>query len=205
MPSQIIGLNRVLAWGSFRVKNSPPPGDGVFGNAALTQAEFKVSGMNLVATAPGTSSDLKLEDTILVTVTLNPGVSWVANWVKQRQAAEQALLLKHEQGHYNLVALLARDYFEALTPLRDKIYTDGADLQTDVTAITQSFQSKAGPVQERYDDDTDHGSKQPDQDKWNRLMRSAADEDMDPATPAVSSHLRKKPLLSVLAAAGITI
>jgi hypothetical protein len=205
MPSQIVGLNRQLNWAAFRVKNSPPPGDGVFGNAALTQADFRVSGLNLVAVDPGKSKDLKLEDKIVVTVSLNPAVSWVASWVKQRLAPEQARLLKHEQGHYDLVALLARDYFEELMSLRQKTYTDGDELQTDVTAITQRFSAKSGPVQERYDDDTEHGGKQPNQDRWNRMISSASDDDMDPATPAVSSPMRKKPLLSVLSAAAINI
>jgi len=205
MASKIVGLDTQLTWAMFRVKNAPPPGDDIFGDAALTQAQFNLSGINLVPVDPGRSRDLKLEDKIVVTITLNPAASWVASWVKQRPAAEQTRLLKHEQGHYDLVALLARDCFEELMPLREKVYTDGADLQSDVDAITQRFAPKSKPVQDAYDDETDHGAKQPDQDKWNRLIRSAESDDTNPAVPGVNTPIRKKPLLDVLKAAGINI
>ena len=205
MTSQIIGLNRQLNWASFRVRNAPPPGADVFGNAAMTQARFQISGMNLVAVDPGRSQDLKLEDKITMTVSLDPAASWVASWLRQRSATDQARLLRHEQGHYDLVALLARDCFEQLVTLRAKTYTSGDDLQSDVSAISQRFSSKTGPVQERYDAATDHGAQQPEQDKWNRLIRSASDDDLDPPTPAVGTPLLKKPLLDVLATAGIIV
>ena len=201
MASQLdIGLNAQLTWGLFRVKNAQPPGDGETGSGRVHPDEVQrrrhrhTSRLILAR-----SKDLKLEDLIVVTIMFDVAASWVASWVKSRRPLEQARLLKHEQGHYRprraprpgRTAWTTPEGTDGAAP--EDLCPDGDALQNDVDAITQRFSPKSRPVQEKYDDDTDHGEKQPDQDTWNRLIRSAASEDMDPAaTPGVSSPAAQK-------------
>src|SRR5882672_5039657 len=109
MGSSLSGLRKPLAWAQFTPKKMPKPEAGEKRTAALTNAAYSVSPYQSVPVAGKQPAQFKLKDDIVVNITLKPD-SWVATWVldKGTPSDERARLLKHEQGHYDIVALLAR-------------------------------------------------------------------------------------------------
>ena len=83
--------------------------------------------------------------------------------------SKTAKLLSHEQGHYNIGILvghaMARD-FEALSAATPQQLAD---------AITNKFKlhriTRMKPVQEKYDEDTNHSLNQAEQDRWDEMIR----------------------------------
>jgi len=99
---------------------------------------------------------------------MDTGNSWV---VRGHQSAE---LLAHEQGHYNITALGARDCHTDILAIVD----DSADdVQSQVNSIVSTAQSLIASVNDMYDEDpncgTDHGSDSSAQAQWNLRIRNA--------------------------------
>jgi len=103
-----------------------------------------------------------LAETFQITVTpvarVRPGTS------------QTATLLAHEQGHYDLGLLAARVMARDLQNLR-------ASTQAALgTALRDSFTlhtvTRLGPIQQRYDTDTAHGTNSQQQQRWEITIRS---------------------------------
>ncbi len=120
---------------------------------------------------------------------------------------EKDRLLNHEQGHYNLVALLARDMFLELMQVKAvRTSTPEAaaklctDIQTRYMNITQ-------PLQDLYDSktETDHGRTAAKQTKWDGFINTAFTQARVPQISAPDGKLYKEEILSVLRNNGISI
>ena len=98
----------------------------------------------------------------------------------------------HEQGHYNITALIGRDFFQALLLLLTKTYTNSASAKADLTATRAKFLAQAQPTSDRYDLDTQNGTDLAKQSQWNGLMSTAFGQ-------------TSNTLSSVLSGAGIVI
>jgi hypothetical protein len=90
-----------------------------------------------------------------------------------RGANKTPKLLAHEQSHYEIGILvgwaMARDLeaLEAETP---------AKLGEKLTATFDLHrQTRMKPVQDKYDDDTDHSKIKGEQDRWNALIKTCMD------------------------------
>jgi Bacterial protein of unknown function (DUF922) len=229
--SQLIGLNRALTWRDFRSVHRPAPRPGQSGTAALTDTFVGTSRFSVAAS--GGTPRFHLADSVTVTITFRAGHSWKADWVATLSQGEQDKLLKHEQGHYDLVALVGRDFFVELAALTTSFHERAHDVLTEVRRVSSRFLSKLQPLQDRYDRDTNHGQIQAQQDNWNRYISTAftaprfrprigfAPEIPGPP-PAFGLHrarfdfpeseptgpdgtVLKKPILDVLREAGIAI
>jgi len=116
------GFPRILAWNNFRpVQTSPSPPHlaqtsssysmGAW-SVALVNGEYRVRGLG-------------------ITVTLNPNPTWAVS-----SARTDAALLLHEQGHYDITGLIARD-------LARKIL----DLSLDATVVESLRGAGNSPIQ----------------------------------------------------------
>ena len=170
-----------------------------------TRAVTNASHISLVPVPGSRPPLLQIADFIIVDITFDARTSWQASWVQTMPQADKARLLRHEQGHYTIAALIARDFFLALMQLKGRSYANQAALRTDINALNASHLAKIQPAQDRYDADTVHGSVQTQQDRWNNFFSTAFTRQRTPPATAADGVPLKLPLLEVLSAAGIRL
>ena len=89
-------------------------------------------------------------------------------WVVSGHTA--ADLLKHEQGHYDIVALTARQFYNSLIGLSA---ANATALQQRMNTLLQTYHSNARTVDSRYDSLTNHGANVSVQQSWDRQIAAA--------------------------------
>jgi hypothetical protein len=102
---------------------------------------------------------------VKVTLKVNSLQTWVLAGVPTSKA--QATILRHEQGHYNIAGITARDVEQALKALRN---SDPDDLEADATTTADGIIASGQTEEETYDDavngGTDHGNDVQQQATW---------------------------------------
>jgi hypothetical protein len=97
------GFPRTLTWGNFRpVQNSPSPPHAAQMGASFAMGGWSVQLVNGVYKVRGAR----------VTVAVNAAASWATP-----TARTSADLLRHEQGHYDITGLIARDLIRKVLDL----------------------------------------------------------------------------------------
>jgi hypothetical protein len=210
MSSQLVGLIKALQWADF--KGTPPPGTPW---AAQTASSIDVT----VPTFPQVSrGKFQLADQVTVTANFSSSKSWRIDMTSWPAQVEQDLL-DHEQGHFDITALNARDLFIQLMRLKNSTYTSQTDGQKDFQTWVQMYRDREKKIQKEYDDDTGHsqanvfvpstniftppvptkGSKQA---KWERLIASAFTTLRSPAESAPDGTAYKVEIMKILVDAG---
>ena len=91
-------------------------------------------------------------------------------WVVKRKKGK--LLLKHEQGHWDILGLVAREYHKEIEKLRassvKQLRARFLRLEARMAAKRDKLNSGTGG----YDTETDHGRKRAQQKKWDALLAS---------------------------------
>jgi hypothetical protein len=161
-----------LGWGDFKgaVPGALPPGE-----AAYTEARFDLNFGYDYDTASKTKGYRITE--VHVQVTLERGNMWA---VKSAQTAD---LLRHEQGHYDIVALLARDLYQELTgwntaksPKRFRKETDLTGAANRLRRTAEQLVKHVGGTEQKvgiYDKQTNHGLDAKAQEKWDKSLAAA--------------------------------
>jgi Bacterial protein of unknown function (DUF922) len=205
MPSQLFNLKKQLQWADFGPPvNKPAPGPGQTANAALTRTNYTFN-VN-VEHIPGTSPPrFRLKDDVRITIQFRRPPSWVASWVFQQPIQEQNRILHHEQGHYDFVALLVRDMFIDIMQLKQSVFNTQQAVLNAVNQIRQRYDPKIQPVQDRYDQDTNHGSNQNQQNRWDGFIQTSFTQPRNPPMQAPDGTLYKVSLLTVLQQSGILL
>jgi hypothetical protein len=200
MPSVLRGLFKTLAWSDFAVRPEAPPKAGQVAVAARTDTT------NSLVARPEQIPETKkfrLADTVQVNIFLNASgtfqKSWVATTMSQSQRDD---LLSHEQGHYDIHALLSRDFFLAVMELKSNEYDTPGGLTVDINAAQRATTDKSSAVQATYDTETGTGSKPTEQAKWKAMIQSAFDTAASPPRSAADGTPIKVTLLSVLSQNG---
>lgn len=189
MPSKLKNLKYKVQWSDFAGK---VPADAAL-NAEI-HSGMSFSGMSVAKTADG---GVTLADTLELTITLDRSASWARSG-----AARTAELLKHEQGHYDITALTARDLFIDLMQLKAKSFADAAALQQAIDAVRARYDAQK--IQDVYDEsgETDHGRNSDGQKRWDGYLSRAFNEARQPEVTAPDGVAYKIPLRDVLTAAG---
>lgn len=205
MASRLNGLQRTLTWQDFgtpRPGNPPPPGQR--GTAAQTRARPNRS--IFAEHIPGTRPPrFRLRDDAAISIEIDRGQTFVNQWALNRPAPFPTDLLHHEQGHYDLVALLCRDMFIELMALKQASAATPQALVTDAQAIFTRFDRAIAAVHTPYDNDTDHGNNATQQQRWDGFIRSAFTSPRTPAVTAPDGTSYKVPILDVLRQGGVTV
>lgn len=97
-------------------------------------------------------------------ITVNQASSWV---VKDHKAA---VLLSHEQGHYDITALGAREVHQRVSSI---VVANCAEIHTEAQRIQQDVQTNIDAANIRYDSQTAHGTDTGAQTQWVNSIRSA--------------------------------
>ena len=107
----------------------------------------------------------KLTDVNLVLQTI-PHETWVVKGKKSKE------LLNHEQGHWDILGLIAREYHREIKKLRgasvEQLRTRFQKLEARMLEKGEKLNSGTGG----YDTETNHGRIRPQQKKWDALIAS---------------------------------
>lgn len=206
MPSKLVGLFKTLKWSDYGTpRKDPPPTPGQIKTAAFTKA---VPGFTGVAfnPVPGTKPpQFELADMVTVTVKLDPS-SFVNDWVfNVMDKAFQDSLLNHEQHHYDIGALLARDFFIDIMQLKAKTFASTTAANSDFNAIKAATIDKQRKIEDLYDVDTKSGRVPAQQAVWDGFIKSAFTTPRPGGGAAPDGTAYKKTLIQVLKDGGKTV
>lgn len=151
----INNFDHLVDWPEFRTVSSRPAG-------VNEDAEIKANSAVSYRTRKRGNAVSILDAAVnIVTVTAE---SWVVSDKKT------PILLKHEQGHYDITALGTREFYSQLLILT----ADSTNaLSVKITALKEQFQQKIDACNIRYDTQTNHGLITSLQDTWNQKIASA--------------------------------
>ncbi len=154
-------------------------------------------------------------DNVTVTVTMDNKKSWIAK--DQVKEALQQFLLDHEQVHYDIAALQARDFFIELMQLKKNKYQSQLDLQNEVNTLFTTYLSPLQKLQDAYDGATHNGLpfqastslftpnvKSADQTKWEGYRDKAFSDVRAGGQTAPDGTTYKKKLMDILRADSVT-
>lgn len=197
MSSKLTGLFRKLTWADFK---GPQPASNPENMWAEAHPGFSPSGASTKSVGNGATQTWQLNDTITVAVTFDSAQSWVLSSVAAMSQQEKDRLLNHEQGHYNLAALLARDMFLEFMQLKAARLSSSGVVAQEVQAIQRRYDQIAQPLQDLYDSktQTDHGKDTAKQKLWDGHMNTAFTQARVPNITAPDGTLYKEEILSVL-------
>jgi hypothetical protein len=157
---QLSGWPRTIGWGEFQEVSSRPAGEDE--NAQIHSEVIQPDRVGIERD----NGRLRLAG-YTVQVRLDREQSWV---VTSQKTAE---LLAHEQRHFDITGLSARDLVSDLSAIRA---ANSEDLQREVTRIIQRQAQLADTLTTQYDTQTDHGRNREAQSRWdahlNALMQS---------------------------------
>jgi hypothetical protein len=144
--------DRALTWSDFRGK---PDGNTSF--AALTSWNLKIS-MQSKSTNGGPSAMESLD----IVLAFNPEKSWV------KPGKTTAILLKHEQGHFDIGRLCLLEMLAVLKTIPQK------DQVSQLPALYQRLMQHYDAMGIRYDQETNHSLNRAKQEEWDLFL--AAEE-----------------------------
>jgi hypothetical protein len=203
--SQLTNVTHQIAWSEFTShKQDPLPPAGTVAPAAFTKPWIVTQGFGLAGIPGSKPPKGQVKDTINVSVSLGPE-SWVEDWVFNLPQAKQDDLLNHEQGHFSVGALLARDFYYDLLNLRKKQYNSPTESNADFEALKKARDAAMVSIVTKYDDDTKHGTVSAQQVRWDGFFSSAATQARTPAETASDGTPLKIRLVDLLKSFGITV
>lgn len=147
------GFDNDISWSKFKKRKVRPKASDADG---YTYAIYRSS----VKFGYGEGKAIVVKSADFV-VELDSKESWV---VEDKMNDE---LLKHEQGHYDITALGAREVYAGLFKLQAK---DSKALTDSVKDLNDRIQKKIDDTNKRYDKQTDHSRNKVEQEKWNKAI-----------------------------------
>jgi hypothetical protein len=203
MASTLNGLFKTLSWSDFPERKGSPPAPGKSATAAQTSAPFSRSGVSVQPVAGSRPAQFKIEDKLVVTASFSRSGSFVMEWVFKQTKTFQDDMLSHEQGHYNITALICRDFFVDVMLLKAQTFSTA---QAGLTAFQQAARrtlDKIDAVQKLYDKEVhpeqDSGkSRGPIQQGWDAIIQSAFTQARSPATQSPNGVAHKVRLVDVM-------
>ena len=197
MSSNLTGLFLKLEWKDFK---GPVPASNPNNMSAMTASDFAPTGVATESVGSGATQSWRLGNNVTVTIKFDSSISWVLPSVASLNDTQKASLLNHEQGHYNITALLARDMFIELMQLKGVRLSSSSVVVDQAKAIFARYQKIAQPLQDLYDSSsqTNHGKDNAKQLLWDGYINTAFTKARVPAVQAPDGKLYKEELLSIL-------
>jgi predicted secreted Zn-dependent protease len=154
----VTGFDHRVTWEDFTERDSRPAGET---EDAFCKARFRESW--------GFASDGRNAtiNSVNVSIAMDSRESWVVT------SAESDELLRHEQGHFDITALGARDVHRQLDGMSRRTERE---LRAAVAELKRNTQREIDRLNELYDDQTGHGSNRSAQVRWNNRILSATND-----------------------------
>jgi hypothetical protein len=166
------GHEEKLIWADFQ---ATAPG-GSTGEAAFASARFDLQYDYEWDDSHGSAHGYRV-DHVQVQVEVERSLMWSV------KADRSDALLQHEQGHYDIVALLGRDLYNELTGwdggTKPKRFRKESDLKDEVSGVLRRYKKLAvdlagsSRVVGVYDRKTAHGANAKAQEQWTAALASA--------------------------------
>lgn len=215
--SKLVGLKYKVKWDDYQGKagsSSSSSGTTIY---ARTNAQAVITFAGGKANAiTGSAFDKSggaytLKNSVELTISLDKKQSWKN--IGSLTDTQKQLLLEHEQGHYDITALFARDEFIEIMGLKSRSFPSMKEAGDTVVAIIKKYQALIAAVDLLYDDpkQTAHkafesGSTKPAaQKKWEGYFETARTKHRTPEVQAPDGAYYKVPLAEVLRGAGHSI
>ena len=148
-----------LSWRNFQVVDSSPDLSG--DEVAQVHPEMRMPPNVQVASSNGV---FRLN---AFTITVAPVPQ---DTIVLRSATQTDDLLRHEQGHYDLLILVAKAMARDLGPATD---SSARGLNTQVQTIQQTHNANAQAIDSAYDTQTKNGKDSLQQTSWNQAIAAA--------------------------------
>ena len=117
---------------------------------------------------------------LAVRVTVIEAETWVLEGGEDepwsRRGVKSERLLRHEQGHFDLTGLAACKLYRQYTSNDLKASSQDAVVE-EIRRLLKQIKQAAGELDERYDHETEHGLDEQAQERWNRRIRKAIQEE----------------------------
>jgi hypothetical protein len=165
---------RRLTFNDFVTVQRQPPAPGTTQVAAQTRVGHQLQPNNFHferSFLKGGVFSMREDPNVLVVLQTGPAM-FVASWVFQRPQNFQDDLLNHEQGHYEIGMLNAKDFFFEL----QRIQATGFATAREGVAALQNLDATLGSAQaihDKYDLDTRSGLNPARQAVWDAALSSA--------------------------------
>jgi hypothetical protein len=210
--SKLVGRRRTLTWDDF---TGTPDAKSPHEAQTKTTIDIKVDGKR-----PGTASfesangSFKLKDKVVITVDLDRKQCWKKESIDNAGATQQRLMLDHEQGHYDIAALSARDLFLEIMALKPRTFATAQDGFQELEALITGGGALLRSIDALYDSvgETGHRAiehfsigpprKPAAQARWEGFIRTAFTQERTPQVTAPDGATYKVTLAGVLRAAG---
>jgi hypothetical protein len=210
LPSKLENAERVLTWDDFKVieRDQEKRRSEMTDEEKERDKEDAALGVYFEWKAPHEAVPgrrpprFRIKDEIVVRVFTKPEETVVKRRALEASQRQKDALLAHEQGHYDIAALLARDLFVDLITLAGREFVD---VKAAVGEKVDPFKSKLKPIQDLYDDDTNHGSHGARQQEWQTLIGRARTELRNPRTLGRNNQPLRLTLLQAIRDAGKTL
>lgn len=213
--SRLVGLFRKLEWSDFAPRAANDPVFGGIGFAAIFLGTSVRVGGAVVGPGSFTSrgGGFKLKNEVVVSVTFR---GMQSPTVAGLSALEDQLLLDHEQAHYDLRALNARDEFIEIMALKGRTFASADEGATALRALTSRFDSLANRIDTTFDgvSETNHNAwerpafgpvrKPLAQSRWEGFIQMARTQERSPPDSAPDGTAYKVPLADILTSRSIT-
>jgi hypothetical protein len=198
MPSRLSGLTKTLAWTDFG--NPVPKTAPAAGATSIAAHTETIAPLNYGWASSG--KKVSLQDNVTVSIQFVASKSWVADWAMQKSQQFQDDLLNHEQGHYDITALMARDLFIEIMQLKGQTFANKNELDKAIADLVTEYAFQ--PVHNKYDEksETNHGMNAPQQATWDALFQKARTMLRTPAESAPDGTPYKVRLLDALRQVG---
>lgn len=213
MTSALIGSDYKLHWTDFTSVATPPATatPSAYASAAMTHAESTVAGLNVAPVWSGAPGPFHMVSNSLVVRIAMKSDSWRLASVTTWSGPDQVWLLKHEQGHYDITALLARDYYQRIRAMMGRPFTNPADAWEQIASNAAATIARTAAMNHDYDATTWGGSKREVQWSWwcaieraRQLHRSPlARDDFGNLLKDDQGHLLKVELVDALRSLGL--
>ncbi len=149
------GFNHSVTWREFR---TVPTRQGRVSEDAYIKANKRVS-----YDFSGSGRSYRVTG-VTAEIVVNRSQSWVV------RGGQNADLLRHEQGHFDITALGMREEANRIAALTGR---NGRDLTRQANAIRREINRKIAAANRRYDARTNHSSNRAAQQRWSASIRNA--------------------------------
>lgn len=145
--------NRPLTWDDFKAL---PDQNSYYDANTFWNITYNIHGISF-------KGDIAKINRFSVILKLDEKFCWA------KPGKQTNILLKHEQGHFDLGLICQREIF---TELNNTVFLK-ADFQKKLPAIFSSILEKYRLLGIKYDEETDHSNNQAAQDRWNIYFANA--------------------------------
>jgi hypothetical protein len=200
MASVLLGVDYTVQWRDFNILNTAPVGQEKF--SAFTQT-LNNNPVPIIVTLSQNPPFFTLGDNLTMRVFMGGG-SWRLRKLEDASGQDQVWLIKHEQGHYDLHALLLRDFYWRIRGLMGVPFSSPVDIFNSIGAHRSATLDHLAQLNHDYDTDTGNSQNGSEQWNWWCAIQRARQLHRAPLEKNADGQFLRIELMDALRTAGLT-